>query len=327
MAGQINAVVATLVFEGLRPFVPEVLPTPAQLAAWNADGAVPLEPYRQCLEQAVLRVGRVSLLKAGRSLEQLEHPLLFVLLNTDRPETLIAKEERLGAFIHSRHRVVLIESSEHRIRLEHVSQETSAPTFLEDLAGCGQHIVLFEEIGARGLRCRFPLSGDADHWVYERGTYREPCPEGSYREWLFEWEDFVPSRRPMAGLDEVLLAGDDSRTLREVTDSAEQVQMVLRRDLGRTWKLGEVAAALDCSPRSLQRRLGEEGTSFRAVVDKLRNGEAARLLGDTSLSLTEIGYVCGFADSAHFSRSFKKLHGSSPSEYRALRTSQLRVDR
>jgi AraC family transcriptional regulator len=51
-------------------------------------------------------------------------------------------------------------------------------------------------------------------------------------------------------------------------------------------------------------------------VDRIRDEEAARLLRDSDLSITETGYVCGFADSAHFSLSFKKRHGASPSAYR-----------
>ncbi|MBX3227093.1 MAG: helix-turn-helix domain-containing protein [Labilithrix sp.] len=41
-------------------------------------------------------------------------------------------------------------------------------------------------------------------------------------------------------------------------------------------------------------------------VARRPNGEASRLLETTELSVTEIGYACGFADTAHFSRRFKR---------------------
>ena len=82
-------------------------------------------------------------------------------------------------------------------------------------------------------------------------------------------------------------------------------------------KVVEVATALELSSRSLQRALSSEGERHSDLVDRVRNEEAARLLRDTEFSITEVGYVCGFADSAHFSRSFKKRVGRSPSEYRA----------
>lgn len=67
---------------------------------------------------------------------------------------------------------------------------------------------------------------------------------------------------------------------------------------------------------SSARSLASCGSSYSEVVGQVRNDEAARLLKNGQLNLTEIGYVCGFSDSAHFSRSFKKRQGVSPEEYR-----------
>lgn len=77
-----------------------------------------------------------------------------------------------------------------------------------------------------------------------------------------------------------------------------------------------MAEALGTSPRSLQRSLAALGERYSDVADRIRNDEAARLLSDSALSITEVGYVCGFADSAHFSRALKKRFGRTPSAYR-----------
>jgi AraC-like DNA-binding protein len=70
---------------------------------------------------------------------------------------------------------------------------------------------------------------------------------------------------------------------------------------------------LNLSPRSLQRRLAEENTSLSAIVRAVRIREACHLLSESGLSLTEIGYWCGFSDSPHFSREFRRALAMPPS--------------
>ncbi|MAN60879.1 MAG: hypothetical protein CMI60_02925 [Parvibaculum sp.] len=53
------------------------------------------------------------------------------------------------------------------------------------------------------------------------------------------------------------------------------------------------------------------------LVRAVRVREACHLLEVGELSLTQIGFWCGFSDSAHFSRDFKKSLGMPPSVYRA----------
>ncbi len=73
---------------------------------------------------------------------------------------------------------------------------------------------------------------------------------------------------------------------------------------------------LGLSPRTLQRELGKTGETFTDLVDRVRTQEAARLLEQSELSVTEIGFACGFADTAHFSRRFKERYGAPPSVWR-----------
>lgn len=319
VAGKVSRIVATLVLDGLRRTVPEALGDEEAVAAvmGAGDEGVPLAPYRSILRAAFSHDGGKALLGAGERLRELQHPWLFVLLNSDSPTLLIEKEMRLSAFFHSRHQVLIEEVSDTSIRLRHASTTDEPTQAVDNLASCGQHLVLLEEIGCRHLRLRFPDSSEPERWVYDDGTLTPPPAGGGYDRWLFAWTAFVPSRRPMVGLDEMLLGGSGERELAEEEDVAAAVRRIIRRDLGRTWKIADVAAALDLSTRSLQRSLAALGDRYSDVVDRTRNLEAARLLRQSELSITEIGYICGFADSAHFSRSFKKRHGLSPSAYRA----------
>ncbi len=106
----------------------------------------------------------------------------------------------------------------------------------------------------------------------------------------------------MPGLDEMLLAADDRPELHEAPLTIQHVEQIARSDLSRTWTLNEVAKRLCMSARSLQRALASEDAKFSEVLDCIRTNEARRLLERSKLSVTEIGYLGGFADSSHFNR-------------------------
>lgn len=78
-----------------------------------------------------------------------------------------------------------------------------------------------------------------------------------------------------------------------------------------------VADALHMSLRSLQRRLKEEGTSYKALVDETRRELAAHYMAESHLSINEITYLLGFSEPSNFSRAFRRWTGKSPSDYRA----------
>ncbi len=317
--GRIQHLIAGIVLNGVRAAVPEALKDHAladRLLA-SGDEGIPLRPYRHLLAQLLEHDGGVALLRCGELIPDLQHPLLFVLLNSDSPRLMIEKEARLAAFFHSRHRVQIEAESENSLTLRHTGPESEPPEDSEDLAALGQHFPLFAEIGCRNLRCRLPESAAPMRWVYERGKIEAPASGGNYALWHFEWTEFVPTRKPMPGLDKLLLTTVEDPVLDEAMGPAARVERVVRSDLGRTWRVSQVAQVLGLSPRTLQRALAAEGERYSDVLDRIRNREAARLLRETSFSSTDIGYVCGFADSAHFSRSFKKRYGKAPTVYRS----------
>lgn len=320
MPGRIHPAVVAVVLGGLRRVAPDRLPDDAVLDALLAhEDGVPLEPYRAVIDEVLRAGGGAALMEAGATAAELDHPFLFVLLNSESPLEVLAKMERLGRFIHSRHHQVIVESSEHHLVVDHRSSVDEPPHPSEDLAACGQHLALFAEIGCQGLRARFPLGPTGATWVYRDGRCDALPPEGDYARWEFAWDALVPTRRPMPGLDALLLANADDRALREAPRVVARLEEVLRGDLARSWRLEEVAATLDLAPRSLQRALSRAGTSFTRELDRVRVEEAARLLEASDLSIAEIGFVCGFADGAHFGRRFRARHASSPSAFRAKR--------
>jgi AraC-like DNA-binding protein len=78
-----------------------------------------------------------------------------------------------------------------------------------------------------------------------------------------------------------------------------------------------VARALGTSPRTLQRCLQDEGTTFRDEFQRVRIDLACAYLADRSRSISEIGHLIGFSEPAAFSRAFKRWTGQCPSGFRA----------
>ncbi|MCA9647007.1 MAG: hypothetical protein KC492_40240, partial [Myxococcales bacterium] len=238
MAGRINQIIVDVVIGGIQRFNPNALPPSLDLSPLSGDETgVPLEPYREVLELARERGGAKCLLEAGRLIHELSDPILFVLLNSDRVDLVIEKEARLGRFIHSRHIVRVLEQGERSIQLEHASLGPEPPRETEDLAAAGQHIALLEQVGCRGLGLRFPQSSTPDAWAFLGGEYAEPgaglamCA-APYAVWHFEWERFEPTRRPMEGLDELLLAKETRVELNETSSAAAELARLIREDLG-----------------------------------------------------------------------------------------------
>jgi len=78
----------------------------------------------------------------------------------------------------------------------------------------------------------------------------------------------------------------------------------------------EAAAQLSMSERTLNRRLAQQGLSFGDMLNQVRQQRASYLLDRSNLSIEQIGEMLGFAETASFSRAFKRWLGMSPMNYR-----------
>ncbi len=85
---------------------------------------------------------------------------------------------------------------------------------------------------------------------------------------------------------------------------------------GREPDLEEVAARLKLPTWTLRRKLAEEGTQFRAVLNDTRRDLAMTYIRDTELAFGEIAYLLGFASAEAFQRAFKRWNAQTPGEFR-----------
>jgi AraC-like DNA-binding protein len=78
-----------------------------------------------------------------------------------------------------------------------------------------------------------------------------------------------------------------------------------------------IADVLHMSLRTLQRRLSDEGTSYKGLLDETRRELASHYMAESHRSINEITYLLGFSEPSNFSRAFRRWTGKSPSAYRA----------
>jgi AraC-like DNA-binding protein len=97
------------------------------------------------------------------------------------------------------------------------------------------------------------------------------------------------------------------------------VERVLGEDERGFRSLDEVARVLHLSPRTLKRRLAEEGATFSAVVEAQRRERALLLLRSADLSLDDVAERLGYSDVANFTRAFRRWTGKTPGAFRRAR--------
>jgi len=78
----------------------------------------------------------------------------------------------------------------------------------------------------------------------------------------------------------------------------------------------KISDSLAISVRSLQRKLQQNGTTFRNVLDSTREDLAKQYVEDLGVDLTETAFLLGFSEHSAFSRAFKRWTGYSPKEAR-----------
>ena len=129
----------------------------------------------------------------------------------------------------------------------------------------------------------------------------------------------LPIRRDEAALRQFLRGapGRITALYRRDRETVLQVRRLLRDALPASLDLEAAARSLHLSPRSLHRRLADEGSSFRIIKDALRRDLALERLAKTPDPVGRIAADLGYADPSAFFRAFIEWTGVSPSAYRS----------
>lgn len=122
------------------------------------------------------------------------------------------------------------------------------------------------------------------------------------------------SREPYKGPTDVISTAAKSGKLK---DPLEEAKGYIEKNLSEEVTLEMVAGILGLNPsyfsQMFKKRTGETFVQYRI---RQRMEKAKRLLEQPSCRITEISYEVGYSDHPHFTKTFKKYTGVSPSEYR-----------
>ncbi len=161
----------------------------------------------------------------------------------------------------------------------------------------GQHAAAFQKIGG------FPVTFGAERLeiILSLPALDTPIPtyDPSLRAHLLEYGERLLAER---------------RSPKQKTRA--QVEGLITRSMpGAVIQADDAAAQLGFSPRTLARRLADENTSYREIVEDLRC-DLAQTFIKNGMRLSEIAYSLGYTDQAAFSTAFKRWTGQAPSAFR-----------
>jgi len=103
-----------------------------------------------------------------------------------------------------------------------------------------------------------------------------------------------------------------------------QLEQLLRENLAHQWTVEEMAATMRLGNSAFTEKVKNyTGFSPLNYLINIRISEAIKLLKRTDLSLTDIALDTGFYSSQHFSTTFKKITGYTPSQFKKNNTRNL----
>ena len=129
----------------------------------------------------------------------------------------------------------------------------------------------------------------------------------------FPLRHFAQYAKDMAGM-----AGNYSAAQQSISadETLCRFRQLVKPYIGRPGcNIESLAAVLGISPRTLQRRLGELGTSFSRILDECRLEVAVEELSTGELSKEKIAHKLGYNNPGDFTRAFKRWTGDTPTQF------------
>jgi AraC-like DNA-binding protein len=224
-----------------------------------------------------------------------------------------------------------VADGEARLRFEWLLAEDAPPALLTDiifagvtnLARCGTQTAL------KPRRLEF-MRRRTNEATLKAHFGCELCFDAGHDVLVFDESALaLPMVRRNAQLLAVLLPGLD----REMAHDAHQRSLAddVRAALGEAMcgdrpAIARIAKSLGMSARTMQRRLGELGTTYQNLLDDVRRRSARRLLASTDLGTGEVAFLLGFEEVNSFARAFHSWEGTTPSRWRARAIPERQVD-
>ena len=335
-AGRVGAPFAACAFQTARDLGADMVALAAESgidarALADPEGTVGVHAYLRFLDAAARRLKDPLFgLKVGlRSRVTDQRAYALVLMACRDVRSVIEQVSRYESLTHDLFRThLIVEGDVARLRV--VSPWFDAPG--------GRQIIYTAAAGIRS-HSRWLIGSDLPAFEFVSALAAPDGPPGEYERvlgaptrWGAEHNEVtfpafildipVPSADPASfpalkrAADARLAARNALEEASVVFDARQKIAALLAQG---DVSLPRIAAALDLSPRTLQRRLAEADATFSDIVDDARKEEARRYLADETLSLTEVAFLLGFGEQSAFNHAFRRWFGASPGAWRARR--------
>ena len=183
-----------------------------------------------------------------------------------------------------------------------------------------------ERAGGVKLYLNFPKP---PHSLYYREAFHTPVSFGAERNELVIPAEALGIPVRSANRTEHIVFQQQCEAMLQGLEAVDKmtaaVRQLLIQSAGDFLDIAQVAARLHISERTLRRRLDNESTSFRAILDEIRDLLARDYLTKTQLTISDIAYFLDYAETVSFRRAFARWNGLTPSEYRRRHSSSVNV--
>ncbi|MFG0723368.1 AraC family transcriptional regulator [Pseudomonas sp. GLN_6] len=238
------------------------------------------------------------------------------------------------------HQYIHIHTSGAEIHVRNVGANTHL--CYEVTSGCAasvrQDVELAMAIGSRIMQCLLGRRWRPTALLFRHGAQAHPTDyrrvlgitprfDSPYTAWVFDTALLdVPLSAADEGLKQLVQQHVDELSQISLHELPGFVQRLLRDMLphGKV-RIEQIAEYMMVSPRTLQRYLMEEGTGFQELLDETRQSLSTRYLCDSSISLTQVAGLLGYADLSAFSRAFTRWKGLSPRKWKQRYQRELHV--
>ena len=173
-----------------------------------------------------------------------------------------------------------------------------------------------QKIAIQTIRFTATLS-DEEKQRYQKLYQCEIEDESKFNEWVIDINTLATpvtskSHSPEEAVQSLKLLLEELNNEQGLIDD---IDCILKGSIGDFPDPDMISHALGFSSRTLRRRLSKMGTSFSALMDKVRCQLAINLIQHQNLSNEALADELGYSDAANFYNAFKKWTGHSPSFY------------
>lgn len=126
------------------------------------------------------------------------------------------------------------------------------------------------------------------------------------------WEEYGENSAGRSAVQIVTGDEKDDILMRRIAD------VVNKNISSPDFSVEKLAEAVGLSRAHLHRKLKElTNLSARDYIKNIRMHQAARLLTEKDMSISDVAYATGFINTSHFSSVFREFFGMTPSQYAA----------